>query len=117
MNFNIFYNNSEASAWSDDTSNMLFNVVHSRIANNLGDCAVINPGVPLGPASAFRFCVRCHPNEVEKLWEFVHRDSFKKEWDFEFDGEKRRLHSATELKCLRHLVHFFNYDARLLVLC
>ena len=25
------------------------------------------------------------------------------------------MHSATELKCLTHLVHFFNYDARLLV--
>ena len=100
--------NAEASAWTDDVLDMIFNVVHSRIANNLGECTLINEGVPLGPAKPFRFCVRCHPNKAGRLWEFVHEDSIKKEWDFQFDGERRRLHSATEMKCLWHLVHFLN---------
>ena len=32
-----------------------------------------------------------------------------------FDGEKTRVHSATEMKCLEHLVCFFNFNPRLLV--
>ena len=39
--------------------------------------------------------------------------TIKKEWDFQFDGERRRLHSATEMKCLWYLVHFLNFHARL----
>ena len=114
MNFNQFSNNSDASAWSDDSCDVLFNVVHSRIALHLGYCAEVNPTAPLVAASPFRFVVRCHPNEAERLWGYVHEDSVKKQWEFEFDGEKTRLHSATELKCLQHWVKFLNFDARLL---
>ena len=110
---NPFYNNSEASAWSDDTNDFLFNSVHSRITLNLAEATVMDPGLPLTPAAPIRFCVRCHPNEAERLWNFVHEDSVKKEWEFMFDGEKTRLHSETEMKCLEHLVCFFNFDPRL----
>ena len=114
---NPFYNNSEASAWSDDTNDFLFNSVHSHITLNLAEATVMDPGLSLTPAAPIRFCVRCHPNEAERLWNFVHEDSVKKEWEFMFDGKKTRLHSATGMKCLEHLslVCFFNFNPRLLI--
>ena len=113
--FNPYSLNPEASAWSDKPEDYLFNAFHSHISSNLEECALVDPNLPLNQANAFRFCVRCHPNEAERLWEFVHSDSVKKDWEFSFDGEKKRVHSATEMKCLEHLCHFFNSDSRLLV--
>ena len=113
--FNQFSEDPEASAWSDKSTDFLFNVMHSLISLNLDECCMVDPNLPLTQASPFRFCVRSHPNEAERLWEFVHPQSVKKDWAFEFDGEKKRVHSATEMKCLEYLVHFFNSDHRLLV--
>ena len=55
---NPFYNNSEASAWSDDTNDFLFNSVHSRITLSLAEATVMDPGHPLTPAAPHDFvCV------------------------------------------------------------
>ena len=55
-----------------------------------------------------------HPEEASKLWKFVHKESVIKEWEFNYDGVRTRLHDATELKCLRHVAHLFNSDHRLM---
>ena len=111
---NPFSTNSEASAWSDKESDFLFNRVHSHIALHLGECCILPPGGVLVAAPPLRFIVRCHPEEAEKLWGFVHQDSILKEWEFNFDGSRSRLHSATELKCLKHVAHLFSFDHRLI---
>ena len=88
--FNQFLADPEASAWSSKSTDFLFNLMHSRISLHVDECCMVDRNLPLTQASPFTFCVRSLSNEGERLWEFVHPESVKKDWEFEFDGEKKK---------------------------